>query len=365
MRPKRKSPGSWQHQLCPSPQEIRDYKYGHLDPARRSVVGRHLRRCRVCAKIYRAPYTLHQDDSVPLERTDLKAVIEKLYRQTPNVPTHEADPLHLGSGQVWTVAPPPPGATLTTGERIYMGTPVVIVDPGNKQRTEGNEIRCMPLSNDTDFHLPTETILIPAVDSPLGFAFLVEVFNERPMLARDLRRYQGAISSGQMRELNHVRQQFWFSGLEEGMPTPPDYKEWKHLEIEMAAYLSAPVNTALWPDAEDDEGKVVWLQPYRLAADKGIELKENHHTNLWQDQRLVASIIQTRNRLRLKVVWRQGGPGRVLVDGRLIAACDGDAEEQYFDLGTVADIPGALNIEIQLADDVIRIPANFQRPAEE
>jgi hypothetical protein len=393
MRPPRKSPGSWQDQLCPSPEEIREFKYGHLDPVRRAVVGRHLRHCRICEQIYRAPYLLHKDEPVLPARPDRKAAIEKLYRHPQKRFSSPADPLHLAAGQVWTVAPPPPGTTLTTGERLYMGTPVVIVDPGNKQRQDDNEIRCMPVSEDTDFHQPAESVLIEKADSPLGYAVLAEVFNERPMLARDLRRYQGDLSPEIMLKLNRVRGQLWSNDQTQQSPSSPEYRQWKRLEIEMAAYLSASVNEALWADEDDegagaprddfednsspdnelyvtDQGVVVvsvWLQPVRLAAEtEGIELKEIHPTRFWQDERLAAGIVQTRDRVYLKVVWIQGVAGRVMVDGRPLAPCAGDAGEQYFDLGTVGNIPGALSVEIQLEADVIRILVSVkEKPAEE
>ena len=365
MRLPRKSPGSWQHQLCPSPEEIRDYKYGHLDPARRAAVGRHIRRCRVCAEIFRAPYPMHQDEPAMPERPDLKAVIEKLYRNTPRPPARMPDPLHLAAGQVWAVTPPPPGTMLSTGERIYMGTPVVIVDPGNKQRDAENRIGCMPLSSDTDFHRPEDSLLVPKEASPLGYAVLAAVFNERPMLASDLGQYLGIFSSEIMLKLNKVREQLWLDQAP-GPPASSEYQEWKRLEIEMAAYLSAPVNEILWAE-KDDQEMVVWLQPAALAAEtEGIRLKEIHPTLLWQDERLAAGIVQTRDRVRLKVVWGQGAPGRVTVDGRSLTACEGDTEEQYFDLGTVGMVSGALTIEIEIAGDVIRIRADFKdKPAEE
>ena len=366
MRLPRKSPGSWQHQLCPSPEEIRDYKYGHLDPTRRATVGRHIRRCRVCAEIFRAPYPMHQDEPNLPERPDLKAVIEKLYRNTSRPPARKPDPLHLATGQVWTVTPPPPDTMLITGERVYMGTPVVIVDPGSKQRDAKNLIGCMPLSSDTAFHRPEESIVVQKEDSPLGYAVLVEVFNERPMLASALRRCLGTFNPEIMLKLNKVREQLWSVDQAPVPAASTEHREWKRLEIEMAAYLSAPVNEALWAE-EDDQEKVVWLQPVRLAAEtEGLELKEIHPTLLWRDERLTAGIVQTRDRVRLKVVWGQGAMGRVTVDGRSLTACEGDIEEQYFDLGTVGMVSGALNIEIEIAGDVIRIRADFKdKPAEE
>jgi hypothetical protein len=301
--------------------------------------------------------------------------------------------LRLAAGQVWTVAPPPPGTTLTTGERIYMGTPVVIVDPGSKKSAGENQIRCMPLSVDTDFHLPAESVLIEKADSPLGYAMLVEVFNERPMLERDLRRYQGELSPEVMRKLDEMRGRLWTVDQTAESQSPPEYRQWKRLEIEMAAYLSVPVNEALWAEEDEagagvprgdregisaegsdlyvtDQGVVVvsiWLQPVRLAAEtEGIALSEIHPNLFWQDERLTAGIVQTRDRVRLKVIWGSAGCGRVAVDGRPLAACEGDAEEQYFDLGIAGTLSGPLSIEIQLGADVIRIRADFkEKPAEE
>lgn len=365
MRPPRKSPGSWQHQLCPAPEEIREYKYGHLDPARRAAVGLHLRHCRVCMEIFKAPHAWHQDEPEPAENMRLKADIEKKFRHRKRRSIRPPDPLHLKRGQVWTVAPPPPGTTLTSGEQPYMGTPVVIMDPGDRKRKRENKIRCMPLSSDIAFHLPSESLVIQEADSPLGYPVLVEAFNERPMQASDLHRYQGDLKPEVLDTLEQIKDSMWSLDPVQEAAAPPEYQAWKRLEIEMAAYLSAPVNEALWAE-EDDQEKKVWLHPVRLAADSGISLQEIHPTLLWQDERLAAGIVQSRDRVYLKVVWGQASPGPVKVDGRSLEAGKGDDEEQYFDLGVVETIAGVLNIEIHLDADVIRIRADFkERPAEE
>ena len=207
----------------------------------------------------------------------------------------------------------------------------MVVDPGSEAVTPDNSIRVVPLSVDTDFVWPGHSFLLHE-DNPLGYSCLAEIFNERPMLAGNLKSFCGSINLESLYHFDRERE-FWLAGT---IAEPDaDVSSWELRELELSAYLSAPVNAMVWEGEELEEitpemgnGKMaqvieinrsVGLVDYALAAASDasteISLQDAHDHILHSDDELDVVLLQERDRVSLVIISVEGEPENFIVNG--------------------------------------------------
>ncbi len=304
-----KDPLSFQYDNCFTSDELLAYKIGGLEPKKRSLIFHHLNvdRCKRC----RVMFSLVEPAPHAKGPENLKEkMIQRLKRTAPLGRRFES-PASLEVGQIWTTSPEVRDASGRLIRKVNAAFPVVIVSKGRGNRAFDNIIRVIPISFDTHYHLDGETLLIDQ-ESPLMYPFLLELFNECPMLAGNLDEYRGALSSGDIKRLFLARQRFL-----EGRTTLPDktYIAWKEREIQYFQYLSFPVNDALFGDQEGRNVLEIPLNDYRKAAEaEGLELSELSLYTLVDTPEFCLAVVQARDRVLLRLSYYEddGGPPEML-----------------------------------------------------
>ena len=300
-RQRKKDAASAQLSFCFSGTELLDYRTGSVSPDQRSRIYHHLNvlKCPRCRELYLSAREMNTAGPRPEKNTSM---IDKLKRETGK-PTARPVPLRPAPFQIWTTsahAGNRRGEIITT---VPVAVPVMIISAGNGDKSFDNIIRVIPVSNDIAFHLEGETVAIER-DSPLGYPFLLEIFNESPMLAGNLAEYRGTVSKAWSEKIRSVRSRYL-----DGPDIRPDkaYLAWKQRERELTRYLVLPVNESIWRDgASDREGIAtqeadIFLASYRKAADaQGVDLSQIKPHILMDDDAFTLAVVQKVDRVLLR-----------------------------------------------------------------
>ena len=320
---------------CYTLDELAAYVYDQLSPEKRAAVFCHLNqeKCERCRELYRLAGEVGsvQEDGylpgkTPVDSTRLAWLKQKKRKPVSSPPA----PGKLEKGQVWISNGEVRGAGGRYIDTVEYAYPVMIVDPGSGTMTFDNPIRVVPFSVDTDFSWPGHSLLL-SPSNPIDYPCLVEIFNERPMLAGNLKSYCGILSSEDLHNFSRERQK-WLSG---DVAEPEDeIKDWEARELQLADYLSVPVNEMVWggeemeevfPDGNDEEVvsvreicQSVELADYALAAatdeNADIPLSDVHVYPLYSDGDLDVILSQERDRVSLVVTLAGGEPKNFTVD---------------------------------------------------
>ena len=174
------------------------------------------------------------------------AIIPQLY--TP------PEPFRLEIGQFWVVRPAV-GWKVENG-KLPPSLPVMIVDPGSKIRQADNIVRVAPVSFDTDFANEPNTFTLLASD-PLGYAALVEIFNEQEISASSLTVFRGTMLVDRM-EIFQQNREMWQQG--QNVPSEDDILTWQQEEVRLiASWLPTVV-------IQSEIRPLIELAPYAMAA---------------------------------------------------------------------------------------------------
>ena len=335
-------------------EELRAYGAGGLDPDLRARIYHHLNteKCPRCRDLFCLAGVPAPPPAPSGAR--LRAVMERLKKKEGPVRKSPPVPLRIEAGQLWTVRPCPRDAA---GEAPVMG-PVLVLWPGDGKSPSPRIIRVMPLSFDTAFEMPGETVLLPE-DNPLAYPVLVEVFNERPMSSSDLAEYRGAVSRADMARVLAARERFL-----DGETGKPDtaYLRWKETELELTAHLSFAVNKVLWPETEETDVEIR-PEPFRKAADgAGLELSEVFPCILFQRGGATLSIVQVRDRFLLRFTPEAAEalpPDPIHIDGRRIRMERKKAGVYEAAIGYADRMPGVMEITGRVGDRGFRFRVRF------
>jgi len=164
-----------------------------------------------------------------------------------------SQPNQVGPGQIWSthsVLELPDGRCFETHQPRL----VVVLDGAGNPSEPLEQIATAPLSLSTPMAAEFD-LIIPQDESPLGFGFMVEVWNETPVLKAHLRRFLGKLPDEAVEVLQ---------GLYEiqllGQDAPSTFPEWVGLrimgeedprlgfqesEVEQVAYLARAATAAL------------------------------------------------------------------------------------------------------------------------
>ncbi len=347
MKTKRtKDSASFQYSACYMGDELQAYHAGGLPAGKRTEIFYHLNveKCKRCRDLFR----LLGRGGTDVQSSHLrKKIIERL-KKTDTAKRKYPAPLKIQRGQIWTTSPRTSDARGEAHAPLGVSFPILVVSGGNGEKAPHNVIRVMPISFDTEYELAGETIVLD-LDSPLMYPILLEIFNERPMLADNLDEYRGEVSSDDLGGIMRMRAQFL-----DGRTAKPDeeYIAWKEKELELAEYLSLPVNVYLWEEDIQEQITEIPVSAYRKAADTSeAELSEvTPHVLLKTDQ-IFLGVVQVRDRflLRLVLEYRDGRtPAGILVDKRLVALEQTSPGVYEVVLGYADHMPETMELEAEI-----------------
>jgi hypothetical protein len=293
---RKRDSASFQQSTCFDGEELLEYRNGGLPAEKRTRLFYHLNveKCRRCRDLYRM---LNPGEAREESPNVSGKIIERLRKAAPATRRFPA-PIKIERGQIWTTSPRPKSVRGEILARLGAALPVLVISGGNGEKTLSNTLRVALLSFDTEYELEGETVFLDS-GNPLNYPILLEIFNERPMLAGNLDEYRGLLSSEDLGLIMEIRAQFL-----DGRAAEPDedYLAWKEKEINLAEYLSFPVNEAIW---EEEEIKAVDIPvvPYRKAAatsEEGLSDVEPHV--LLKTDGVFLGIVQIRDRFLLRLV---------------------------------------------------------------
>ena len=256
-----KDPASSQNLFCFTGEELRECKYESIDPDKRSRIFKHLKECRPCRELYRAVSKTVEDSTLPFQ----SELWGELLKEKDIFPKQHPEPLYLESGQIWTTRSQILNFSGIKIGDVPMGIPVLVISPNTKEKKPQNEIRIFPISTDINYQHDGESLVLDK-SNPLGYPILIEMFNERPMLAGNLAEYRGAVSRKDLNKIIKERKR-----ISEKKPIIKNkvYLAWKKKEIELAEYLTFPVNESLWEEEAEflDEEAAIRSELSRKASD--------------------------------------------------------------------------------------------------
>ncbi|MBW1924974.1 MAG: hypothetical protein JRJ35_16065 [Deltaproteobacteria bacterium] len=365
-RKRKRDPASLQYAACFTADEMRLYRTGGLPENRRAEIFHHLnvKRCARCREVY--ALTAPGDAVVESDRGGPGTVsgrdkMAAAARRYPPVCVRRTGrlPLNLEPGQIWTTTPTPRDIEGRTLPSVGVSPPVLIISAGNGVKTLGNIIRVLPVSFDIEFDFPGETILL-GENSPLMYPILLEIFNERPMLAGNLDEYRGAVPPDALALIMEARGRF---PPARGPRPDPEFLAWKEREIELTEHLSFPVNEALWE--EEDRSVDISVRGYRKAADTSrIELSEVSSHLLLETASFRLAVVQVRDRFLLRFVPTVApakGPDRILINGKEVSmTCETPGIYEYF-LGPAGRMSGEMEINAEIEGSSYVFHARFVR----
>ncbi len=339
---------SFQNIDCYTADELLSYCQGVLSKNKRSEIFYHLNveRCKRCRDLL---MLLDPIDSPRGLSSTGKKILEKLKKKEATSRSFPA-PMKISAGQIWTTDPGSGSDHIASRSDPGVYPPILIISPGTGERTAHNVIRVIPISFDTAYELEGETLLLDR-ETPLGYPILLEIFNERPMLAYHLNEFRGSIDSRVLSRVLSLRASFL------GGKTADHDKEyllWKKKELELWNYLSLPVNAYLWDEGETREEVQVNIIPYAKAAETGDHETFDLSMNLLLNtESLTLGVVQVRDKilLRLAIKNKPFPPCKIILEDKEIALEKVASRVYEAFLGYAYEMPAVMTIEVQLEDE--------------
>jgi transcription antitermination factor NusG len=345
---------SAQHQLCFTGEELLGYRYGNIDPELRYQIFYHLNveKCKRCRGLFRS-LRKPGEEAVMAPKRGLEKAERLKYTPVPQIM-----PQRLKKGQIWTTTASPRNMHGEIVHNAPIGVPVLIIKPGNGENDLENIIRVIPIALDVEYSFDSYSLALNET-SPLMFPILLEIFNERPMLAGNLVEYKGPVCDADMDRIEEAREVY----QQEQIPQPgKEILEWMQKEIKCTEYLTFPVNEALWEEEIAEEGVEIFLEPYRKAADTtGVELEEITTHTLTERGDFSLFIIQKRDLVLLRFISDVIEPQDAEINGEkkdMVNMGSGIFEGV---LGEVSTIPESLELKIVVKGEEFLFPIQFRR----
>ncbi|MGD9733140.1 MAG: hypothetical protein AB7U45_13250 [Desulfamplus sp.] len=406
----KKNPASLQNRFCYTGEEIKQYINGTSLPARRAQIALHLNieKCSRCRQLFTLTSRSNYEEVVAkkevaysgneeLQSTEYTPAEKKIFERIKNRKKNERlQPVpfniknRVEKGQIWTTSPKPKNIQGQQLETVEAAVPVLIVDNGNGDKKLSNIIRVMPLSFDTDFHKEGETFCFDlssgefAYLNPLGYPFLVEIFNERPMLAGNLSGFRNVVSKADMDTIDGLLKQYRYGedtnrigdnfakgkdalnrGRDENNTDSyldisaqerlQQIKAWQQRERELCEYLTLPANESL----QYEEDIAIKVSEYKRAADGSglsrIEEKQILIDN--DDYRFV--VIQKQEKIILRFDSSTVKPDSILIDGNAAEIKMSDYGEYDVEIGNARYLPEKITVILILDEDSFEFQLTF------
>lgn len=243
---------------CPTATDLLDHVEGRLAPPEANRIRAHLDRCPDClagverlqASVATPPASTAVPPSIRAVSTEEGAEFRRLRQTRP--------PAAPRFGDLWTTRLPLAGQDMLEGE-VVQPRIVVPIDGLDDAEGAGRTLLTAPISLDVAFR-SSHDLMVRAHESPLGYRFMVEAWNEVPIpaaqmgqflgtLPQPLRRYLGLVyqaAQGEDVDLTEVADRIGPAILHDADPRVA----FQEREIEAVAYLRRPaVAAALTPVA--------------------------------------------------------------------------------------------------------------------
>ena len=248
---KKNSPFSQQLQSCFTAEELWQYRYGQAEPALRQVVQAHLTqdRCKSCTEIFMTLPPEPMQTDIPNSLSAGGQRLLKKWAGKTSAIKFEEHPATLTAGQIWSTKACLSMSDFKPEWDVPIGGPVMIIHPG--EDIKNRVIRVLSISTDILYARPPASLMISDATLPAD-PMLVEIFNERPMLAEHLDRYLGQIGESDFMAVCDARNAY-INMTDDGEPTDPEYDKWIKNEIRLAEHLSTPATEILESDIWDEE----------------------------------------------------------------------------------------------------------------
>ncbi len=354
----KKDTGVWSQGIryCISDEDIAEYKFGKPEPEKRKRIFNHLNldKCPDCLLRFKdmrippvAP-TDDQDDDAPLSPVAMKYV-ERLKQKFKRPKPPEIPRAKVARGEIWRTSAHVRGAGGQNIGSTPMAYPVLVVDPGDGRKRLDNTIRVMPVSTEifrANFPLAPE---IGPSESHLPFSFIVEVFNEKPMLAGNLVDRLGGLDEHELAFVLQARKAEAETEEKTEPPRDSGYVAWIERELAAAEYLARPVYDLIW-GGEDDEPMV--LSPLKkAAAGPSGALEDMRPRFLLESENTTIVLLQKKGRVWLRFSSKSETLEAVKIDDRRVDFEDmrlGDIQAELF---RVEDMPESLKIKLETSEE--------------
>jgi len=364
---RKKNPASIQNVFCYTSDELKAYRNGEIAAEKRAEIAAHLNieKCFRCRQIYQlisnsASAKNGGDENKRDTFASKSRILEKL---KSDMGKHSSPPVPFDvktgvrKGQIWTTSPKPRNMQGQQVSHVDAGMPVLIVDDGTSKKQLSNLIRVIPLSFDIEYHFPGETILFDKA-GPLMTGFILEIFNESPMLAGNLSEFRGTLSPSDMETVQNAKKQFIYLNSGNALENSADsqyedyeYREWKKRELQLANYLAFPVNESLWELAVEIE-----LSSFKKAADSGDRGIPEKKSVLIDNDDCSLTVFQNKDQLFARFESGTVKPGKVKVDGNLTDMISSGPNEYDVILGNTAEMAEYVQLEIELGEEALTFP---------
>ena len=352
------NPASLQNRFCYTGEELRDYHDGKVSPEKRVAMIRHLNieKCQRCRDMFFLLNSADKTTSPPRPGSDFPDTLAsdmQKYLKKPPSPTPITARHQVEKGQIWTTSPYPRTIQGQAFEPVGVTVPVLIVDPAIKDKKLTNVIRVMPLTFDTGYHCHGETFLLDS-SGPTGFSCLVEIFNERPMLAGNLSRYKCSLAKDDMKKIETLLEKYRSpdgddAACKDGADSEisnRDRKAWRKKEFALCDYLTDPVNQSL-----QDEVHRVAIAPYRKAADDGGPVQVTSAVELMNNDFGRLLLLQKKDQMLLRFSSHRFIPRKILVDDRLMEIKKTLSDEEFeVEIGRVELLRAPIKISLTVND---------------
>ena len=369
------NPASLQNRFCYTGEELMAYRDGKVSPEKRAAMIRHLNidKCQRCRDLFflmnsadKMPSPSHlKSDSLDSLKSDMQKYLRNSSSKESPTPVPISVNHQVGKGQIWTTSPHPRTMQGDPFDPIDMTVPVLIVDPGIKDKKFSNIIRVMPLTFDTEYHCDGETYLFDS-SGPTGFPCLVEIFNERPMLAGNLSRYKCTLTHIDMEKIEMLLKKYRspdgdeqdFENGADSEILKRDREAWQEREFALCDYLTDPVNESL-----QDEVHHVAVTAYKKAADDGGPVRVSISAELMDNDMGRLLVLQKRDQMLLRFFSDRLVPQKIFVDDRPMEVkktiIDGEFEVE---VGRVELLPDTVELSLMVNDEWFDYSIAFDFP---
>jgi len=340
---------SSQNVFCYTGEELNQYISGDISKDLRIKICHHLNveKCERCRELFSILPGKHSVEEKIEPFFDEKRVdeIQKSIADNNSLPEFIQPKDKIAKGQIWTTSTAPKNMNGQQLETVPIGIPVLIIESGDSTKKLSNLIRVIPISFDKEFQKEGESIII-SDSNPLNISILLEIFNERPMLAGNLIRFRGFLQKEDLEKVFEIRQIFKEMASPKEYGSDSQYIQWKKKEFKLAEYLSFPVNDSLW-----EENIEVQLKEYYKAADTDFTHKTDDLCILEETADYNFKIIQKEDQIILRFSSDDIEPMAILINGESVNFENNFPGDYEVLIGNAESLSGPIEITLKLEDE--------------
>lgn len=240
--------------FCPPFDMIEKYQEGLLDIYSHNIVSEHFEQCVDCNKIK------DLDIQIKINKDKIREINKKLSKSPPKDNNITSTNINLNPGQIWATKNK---IYSILGEELYTFYPYLVLIKTKPQLFAERYpiIRIQPISIITEFSSEGDIYISDA--SYIGEKFIIETWNEQPMLKNNLKEFMTDINEDSLID-NLIKDKGCIFSDEL-------ISNFRFLEIENTTYLRRPVRALIeyYEENDDieypvlnDKGNITYLKDY-------------------------------------------------------------------------------------------------------